>query len=376
MKINHAILHVFDFVSCVNVYAQEELDLSSKNAKRYVTSHAKKALGNIDSKRGEFAENSMFAEELRCYFRGQREFVDLSVQVAEFIAGELGRMEKTESADLLVVDFEDDPDNTVREMTDDEAEAAYRGEGKRYFAFMLLEAKQAYMHEVGYGESGAQRVDIARHHAILPNPSQKVASFAVIESKTLSVSFCDKERAIAGENRWLIPDGLLQCSMEASSKEVFDAVTRIVEEVAEEYGANAAVAVSKAKAYVAENADESDELAPWDLGEGGGGGGSRCRSASSRRLPTRRCPSAWSWRRTWPSAWRRATRSAPTRASTSRFRPSTARTPTSSSSSAARTASSTSSSRTSATSRTARDPRPHPATCRRAASLWARRMRQ
>ena len=43
MKINHAILHVFDFVSCVNVYAQEELDLSSKNAKRYVTSHAKKA---------------------------------------------------------------------------------------------------------------------------------------------------------------------------------------------------------------------------------------------------------------------------------------------------------------------------------------------
>ncbi|WP_334099655.1 nucleoid-associated protein, partial [Gordonibacter pamelaeae] len=258
MKINHAILHVFDFVSCVNVYAQEELDLASKNAKRYVTSHAKKALGNMDSKRGEFAEDSMFAEELRAYFRGQRGFVDLSVQVAEFIAGELGRMEKSESADLLVLDFEDDPDTTVRAMDDEEAVAAYEARGKRYFAFMLLESKQAYMHEVGYGESGAQRVDVARHHAILPNPSQKVASFAVVESKTLSVSFCDKEREIAGERRWLIPDGLLQCSMEASSKEVFDTVARLVEEVAEEYGANTAVAVSKAKAYVAENADESD----------------------------------------------------------------------------------------------------------------------
>ena len=64
MKINHAILHVFDFVSCVNVYAQEELDLSSKNAKRYVTSHAKKALGNIDSKRGEFA--ALKARRLPC----------------------------------------------------------------------------------------------------------------------------------------------------------------------------------------------------------------------------------------------------------------------------------------------------------------------
>ena len=267
MKINHAILHVFDFVSCVNVYAQEELDLASKNAKRYVTSHAKKALGNMDAKRGEFAEDSLFAEELRAYFRGQRDFVGLSVQVAEFIAGELGRMEKSESADLLVLDFEDDPDTTVRAMDDEEAAAAYEARGKRYFAFMLLESRQAYMHEVGYGESGAQRVDVARHHAILPNPSQKVASFAVVESKTLGVSFCDKEREIAGERRWLIPDGLLQCSMEASSKEVFDTVARLVEEVAEEYGANSTVALSKAKAYVAENADESDELAPWDLGE-------------------------------------------------------------------------------------------------------------
>ena len=267
MNINNAILHVFDFVSCVNVFAQAPMDLGNKAAKRYVTSQAKRALGNLDSKRGTFAENSLFAEELRAYFRGERDFVGLSQQIGEFIVGELSRMEKTPSTDLLVVDFEGDADQTVREMTDEEAEAAYKARGPRYFAIILLESRQAYMHEVGYGESGAQRVDIARHHAILPNPSQKVASFAVIESKTLSVSFCDKERAIAGENRWLIPDGLLQCSMEASSKEVFDAVTRIVEEVAEEYGANAAVAVSKAKAYVAENADESDELAPWDLGE-------------------------------------------------------------------------------------------------------------
>ncbi len=267
MKINHAILHVFDFVSCVNVYAQEELDLANKNAKRYVAGHAKRALGNIDSKRGEFAEDSLFAQELRAYFRGERDFAGLSVQIAEYLAGELGHADKPVSTDLLVVDFEDDPDSTVRPLTDEEAEAAYEARGKRYFALMLLESRQAYMHEVGYGEDGAQRVDVARHHAILPNPSQKVSSFAVVESRSLDVLFCDKERAIAGEKRRLIPDGLLQCSTEASSKEMFDTACRIVEEVAEEYGANAAVAVSKAKAYIAANADESDELAPWDLGE-------------------------------------------------------------------------------------------------------------
>ena len=74
MNINNAILHVFDFMSCVNVFAQAPMDLGNKAAKRYVTSQAKRALGNLDSKRGTFAENSLFAEELRAYFRGERDF--------------------------------------------------------------------------------------------------------------------------------------------------------------------------------------------------------------------------------------------------------------------------------------------------------------
>ena len=65
----------------------------------------------------------------------------------------------------------------------------------------------------------------------------------------------------------VVPDSLLQCSSNASSKEVLDAVTRIVADVAEEYGANTAKAVSKAKAVVAEKAAESEYLPPWEVGE-------------------------------------------------------------------------------------------------------------
>ena len=220
MNINKAILHVFDFVSCVSVFAQTEMDLGNKTAKRYVTSQAKRAVGNLDSKRGTFAENSLFAEELRAYFRGERDFVGLTRQIGEFFVGELSRMEKTPSTDLLVIDFEGDLDQTVREMTDEEAEAAFKGRGTRYFAIILLEARQAYMHEVGSNDFGDAATTIARHHAILPNPSQKVASFALIDGDAMTVWFVDKEREIAGEKRWLIPDGLLQCSMEADRKSV------------------------------------------------------------------------------------------------------------------------------------------------------------
>ena len=79
----------------------------------------------------------------------------------------------------------------------------------------------------------------------------------------MSVQFVDKAREIAGEERYLIQQGLLQCTMEASSKELIDTTMRLVEEVANEYGANAAIATAKAKAYVAENAEDSDEV-PFD----------------------------------------------------------------------------------------------------------------
>lgn len=265
-KINHAILHIFDFVSCENTFASEEIDLTSKNAKNFVIKHAVKALTSLDNKRGAFSAESGFAEELRAYFAGQRDFVELSCQIGEFLATELGHMEKTPSTDLLVVDFEEESSKAVNEMTDEEVEASFKGRINRYFAILLLESKQAYMHEMGFGEVGP-RNGIVRQHAVLPNPSQKVQSYAVIDLRTMEVQFADKKRVIAGEERWLIPDGLLQCSMEASSKETLTAVTEIVEAVAEEYGANTAVAMSKAKAYAAENVQDFEDQVEVDIQE-------------------------------------------------------------------------------------------------------------
>lgn len=312
MRVNKAILHVFDFASCVNVFAQTEMDLGDKVAKRYVASQARKAANSLDSCRGSFTEDSAFAEELRAYFHGRRSFVGLSQQIGEFLAGELSHADKAPSCDLLVVDFEGDADREVLEtavgaipggapvgandetapwdegdgfepsmadglelpveMTDAEAhalrdaQAAYEAKGPRYLGIILLESRPAFMHEERMGDAGETVTTISRHQAILPNPSQKVASFALVEAETLAVWFCDKEREIAGEKRMVIPDGLLQCTKQASSKEVLRTVTAVVEEVAQEFGANTAKAIAKAKSYVAENADDTGAIDASDLG--------------------------------------------------------------------------------------------------------------
>lgn len=246
MKINHAILHVLDFESAVNVFSQCELDLEDNRAcRQFVTTHLRRARQSGDNKRAAFAEDSAFAGELKNYFFGEREFIDLSQQVAEFISNELARADKAQSTDVLVADFDDDDD-------------------VRWFAVMLLTSKQAFMHEVGT-QDGNRVANITRHYAILPNPSQKVQSYCVVRASTMEIGYVDKARKIAGEDRMLIPEGLLQCETSVSGKEAIDTVTRVVEEVAEEHGANTAVALAKVKAAVAEKVEDDEELPPWDI---------------------------------------------------------------------------------------------------------------
>ena len=108
MKVNHAILHILDFESAVNVFSQRELDLDTRTVRSFVTSHLRRARTSGDNKRGSFSENSAFAGELRSYFFGERDFIDLSLQIAEFVSAELAKAEKAESTDVFVADFEDD----------------------------------------------------------------------------------------------------------------------------------------------------------------------------------------------------------------------------------------------------------------------------
>ena len=247
MKINHAILHILDFDSAVNVMSQRELDIDSRAVRSFVTSHLRRARTGADNKRGSFAENSAFAGELKAFLFGDRDFIDLSQQIAEFFADELAKADKAESTDILVADFDDDDD-------------------VRWFAVLLMGSRMAFMHEVAR-EGGEVRNDIARHYAILPSPSQKVTSYAVVRASTMEIFYQDKKRKIAGEDTMIIPDGLLQCATGVSGKEIIDTVTRIVEEVAEEHGANTAMALARAKEVVAEKVEEDEELVPWDLAD-------------------------------------------------------------------------------------------------------------
>ena len=55
MKINHAILHILDFDSAVNVMSQRELDIESRTVRNFVPTHLRRARTSADNKRATFA---------------------------------------------------------------------------------------------------------------------------------------------------------------------------------------------------------------------------------------------------------------------------------------------------------------------------------
>ena len=57
-----------------------------------------------------------------------------------------------------------------------------------------------------------ERNEIIRHYAILPNPVQKVNTFALVNVASGELRFADKKRSIGGEDVYILPQRILQCS--------------------------------------------------------------------------------------------------------------------------------------------------------------------
>lgn len=245
MMINKGILHIFDFNSNVCVFSQRELDFSNDANRSFIEKHIERVQLDAGQKHGDFLQDSAFRDHMEKYNQGKINFVEFSTLIGDMLYEQISKSEKLDSTDFLVVDF----------MSDDTP----------YIALLLMANKVAYTHEV-INDSGVVYNEIIRHHAILPNTTQKADSFAIINRKDLSIGFVDKKQRIDGKDIFVLPDVILQCTSIISSKEAVKLVSKITTKIAEDHGANPAIAVSKAKNYLVENAEVSSSFSPVDLG--------------------------------------------------------------------------------------------------------------
>ncbi len=124
---------------------------------------------------------------------------------------------------------------------------------------ILYSSRPAYTHQV-VNDGTAVRNEIIRHYAILPNPVQKVNTFALVNVASGELRFADKKRSIGGEDVYILPQRILQCSTNTSTRETVKLVTEMAGQIAENYGYSSTEAVAKVKSYLAETAETDSKL--------------------------------------------------------------------------------------------------------------------
>ena len=246
MIINKAILHILDFNSGMCIISQKELNFADITINEYIEKHLEHIKSDLNQKSGVFSSGSTFFVQLDKYLAQQASFIEISALIGNTLYEQIAQSENPVPTDLLVVDFSDN--------------------GVRYLALLLLTSKMAYTHQVSTSD-GSIHNEIIKHHAILPNTTQKVDSYALIACDNFAIGFVDKKRIINGQETYLLPEILLQCTSTISGKEAIKTVSQIAAEVAEKHGANSAVILSKAKNYLLENAETSTSFSPTELGQ-------------------------------------------------------------------------------------------------------------
>ena len=243
--INRAILHILDFNSNLTVFSEQELELGSGSAATYLMKHLKRSFTDPALKSGAFNQSSAMKADLAAYTAGEISFVKLSTRIAESLYQAIAQSDKLVSADVLVCDI------SVN--------------GEQVVAILKCNNRVGFTHQVAQGEAGISN-SIIHHYAILPSLAHKLDEYAFVWIVSGEIRFVDKKCSIGGNDVYILPEIVLDCSSRASQKDTIAMVTSITRKVAESHGENPAIAVSRAKTLIIENAEVSEYLDPQELG--------------------------------------------------------------------------------------------------------------
>lgn len=246
MIINRAILHILDFNSNVCVFSEEDLDIRNNDIEVFLSKHVERSYKDSNLKSGEFLETSKFQKKILDYQNSGIDFIDFSRFIGDLIYNSLTQTDMMDSLDLIVLDVDI--------------------ENRPHVGVLLCTNKVGYIHQV-INDNGVIRNEIINHYAILPSMTQKLDGYAFVDLEDLNIKFADKNRNINGQELYILPEIVLECTSNISQREVIKLVKEVAIMVAENHNESSAIAISKAKNYITENIQESQNLEPMELGK-------------------------------------------------------------------------------------------------------------
>lgn len=246
MKLHNAILHIIDINSGITLFSQNELALHEDTIQKYLQKHIVKSMKDPSAILGSFLPQSSFASEFNDFCEGKKSFIEYSQYIVQKINETITGSDDDFSRDIICCDYEID--------------------GSFYFGILECKYNMCYTHHIINDNSAGVSNQLIVHKSILPGPTQKLSSFVIIDKETKQLNFFEQKVFLNGKDIYAYSDKILECTRSLSSKKILQSVNEIVQEVAEENGSNSAIAISRAKRFLSNNAEFSELVIPEELG--------------------------------------------------------------------------------------------------------------
>ena len=248
IQIQEAILHVFNAISTVDIISKKKLNLHDGVLVNYLEHHIERGLKDPAAAHAKFIGDTDALRKLEAYAKEETSLVEYSSAFAEYLFDELRNLEVDLNYHLFMARFTDE--RQVPQL-----------------AILVMADKICFTHQLDEDEEGQASAAIAIHRSIMPQPTQRVKGYALINLKTFDVRLFDFAIKFEKEKYMVFEDVALGCIGEGSSRSNYSTLRTMTMTVCDDYSQDSVEAMNRAKQYIAENATNSDIVDVKKMGE-------------------------------------------------------------------------------------------------------------
>lgn len=246
IQINNIILHLIDKPNTMVICSDKRLSLVKEAVINFVEKHIAKCFRDSNACYAKVGKNSLFFNQWQEFTRGDISFVELSKAICKNYGEQLLASDNEESIDFVFVDFKKDNEN--------------------YLGYLLLQNYIEFTHKVSQ-DNGIIYNEVIHYRAILPSQTQRIAGYAFVNTASLNISYFDKVRYINGKDVAITYETIMQCEDVVSTKKALAIIKASAVSIAEASGENSSMILAKAKEYLADNAEISEQVKTEELCE-------------------------------------------------------------------------------------------------------------
>ena len=239
INIDKIILHILDPSVGLPVYSEEEHPYSVEILE-FMKTHIENIFNDVNIKKSFFEYENNKVKDLCLEVSNNN---DLFIEKTKLFGGMM--------YELLRQNVDIPPCDLICSL--------FKGDGRSYLGFFIFNYKTSYIHYVEELETGRLNT-VIKQNVTLPNTSQKVDEFFIVDLEDYSIFLKEKKYEINGEKEFYLSQYLLRSMDVLSEKSKIDIVNKVSKKIVKDFYDDDVIKLAAIKTAMVESVEQTDSV--------------------------------------------------------------------------------------------------------------------